>query len=275
MREDTKSIGFACALGAFIGALLALEFKARFQYGMYLWLVGALIGGSTAYIVVDFREFCSGVARAYRATIAWKPFVPFWKAFGARFLAHLSATFTILLVLGTIILFGDMEKNHLSARFFGDISMFFLGYIALAAILITVLNPFSLLEPIRRREKWLNETDSDYKFRLHFEKKESFESFLCTNPIGIIIILFCLIVVKPFCLIYNVFWFDIKKLVVKAFFYVHSDRRTICFVDSILGATAGFFYGSAFIGAVVGAVLGMANYELVSIRWLKLAPVKV
>jgi hypothetical protein len=37
---------------------------------------------------------------------------------------------------------------------------------------------------------------------------------------------------------------------------------------------AGFFLGSAVLGAVIGAVLGIVNYEIVSIRWLKLVPAK-
>jgi len=39
-----------------------------------------------------------------------------------------------------------------------------------------------------------------------------------------------------------------------------------------IGAIIGYFCGSAFIGAVAGAILGVVNYKLVSVRWLKMVP---
>ena len=67
---------------------------------------------------------------------------------------------------------------------------------------------------------------------------------------------------------------EIWGFVVRTFVYVHSERRTLCFVDETLGAVAGFSLGSAVLGAVVGAILGFVNYEFVSIRLLKLVPAK-
>ena len=58
------------------------------------------------------------------------------------------------------------------------------------------------------------------------------------------------------------------------FVYVHSKRRTICFVDAALGAAIGYTFGSAIVGAVAGAVLGIINYEVISVRWLKLTPAR-
>ena len=69
MRKDTWSILWACALGAFIGGLSALEIHSRFALGSYLWIFGALFGGVVAYAAIDFREFCSGVARSARISM--------------------------------------------------------------------------------------------------------------------------------------------------------------------------------------------------------------
>jgi hypothetical protein len=67
----------------------------------------------------------------------------------------------------------------------------------------------------------------------------------------------------------------IRAFVFQVFVYIHSTRRTICFVDSTIGAVVGYCSGSAIIGALVGGMLGILNYELVTVRWLKLAPAKV
>ena len=62
------------------------------------------------------------------------------------------------------------------------------------------------------------------------------------------------------------------RFVGKAFVFVHSSRRTLCLVDAALGAAVGYHYANPIIGAFVGALLGAINYELVSVRLLKIAP---
>ena len=43
-----------------------------------------------------------------------------------------------------------------------------------------------------------------------------------------------------------------------------------CAVDAMIGAAVGFFAGSAIIGALVGGLFGVLNYEVVSKRLLHL-----
>src|SRR3989344_3996542 len=83
MTRGWLSIALACAFGALIGTLTALEISARFEYGSYLWSIGALVGGIAAYVAIDFRHFCAGVAHSYRRTVAWRPYGLWWKAFAA------------------------------------------------------------------------------------------------------------------------------------------------------------------------------------------------
>ena len=59
-----------------------------------------------------------------------------------------------------------------------------------------------------------------------------------------------------------------------AIVYVHSERRTLCLVDAAIGASIGYFFGSVIIGALAGSILSVINYEMVSVRWLKIAPAK-
>lgn len=62
------------------------------------------------------------------------------------------------------------------------------------------------------------------------------------------------------------------RLCKKIFFLIHDDVRLLCFTDSMLGACVGYFAGSAIIGAVAGAIFGVINYQIVSLRLLKLLP---
>jgi hypothetical protein len=61
-----------------------------------------------------------------------------------------------------------------------------------------------------------------------------------------------------------------RRVVWLTFRWVHSEVRATCFVDSFLGATAGFFTGYPLVGLAVGIVLGLASYYLVRQRLLRL-----
>lgn len=104
MHKQTFSLGFACALGACIGALSAQEIAVRFVYGSYLWAFGALFGGLVAYLVVDFREFCAGAAQAYRRTISWRPNRFYWKSFSVCCFGVMAPLVTAGIVLLCLIL---------------------------------------------------------------------------------------------------------------------------------------------------------------------------
>lgn len=58
------------------------------------------------------------------------------------------------------------------------------------------------------------------------------------------------------------------------FLLIHSDLRLLCGIDAALGTAAGYFAHNAFAGGVIGGLIGLLNYELISKRWLKLVPAR-
>ena len=74
-------VALACLTDAYIGALIADELATRFGWGIYAWPVGALLGGSIAYIIHDIKAFCSGIKRAFDEVTGWQPDVQWWKAY--------------------------------------------------------------------------------------------------------------------------------------------------------------------------------------------------
>jgi len=262
MRKETWSVGFACLLGAFIGTLVALEIAARFTYGSWFWSIGALFGGLVAYCVVDFQHFCAGVVRSYRNTIAWRPNLLYWKAFFFLWcgIATIFFTTTVFIALPSVV---NATSNYI---FFETLTAFLVFSQALAFMLSMLLVsiydsddcPKAAIELGCNVMKYANPVSSVYW------------TFWCVLWIIRQIPSACARIppLAKFC------WITLRQLAVRTFFYVHSERRKICFVDAALGATAGYFLGSTIAGAVIGAILGIVNYEIISIRWLKIVPAK-
>jgi len=305
MKKESWSIAFACALGAFVGALSALEIESHFAYGKYLWIFGALLGGFVAYLAVDFRQFCTSIARSYRmsadsitracrtATV-WRPNKLYWKSVIALELGFGAVLASLVLLLAA----GDFVVEYLRPAGLSKGIMFVLGGIgviaALTAVLVMVQVPQTQTERGWRRFR----RDISYEEYLAEDEKEGWRVFKLGNPIVLPFLLLgvaieaawealkwcwqnrvrianAMISTASAVVVATRFVGDeMKNFVVRTFIYVHSERRTICFVDAALGALAGFFFGSAAVGAAVGAMLGIINYELVSVRWLKLVPAK-
>lgn len=267
MRNESWSIGFACALGAFIGGLIAQSLG-----GQYLWTGGAVIGGIVAYIAIDFKQFCAGAARAYRKTAAWQPDKLFWKAFGAEFVMASACCATLLSIALSMVTFIEYGQGRLESEMLA-ISAYMLIVWFVASLVATLL---FASENLRRD----SEVPFVYENRLHDNIETNLTIARYCNPMSAF-----------YWTCYFVVWLIrrspagisasakfLGQFTYATFVYVHSARRTICFVDASIGTAIGFMCSDGLtgvlIGTVVGALLGVANYEIVSIRWLKLVPTR-
>ncbi len=272
MTRGSLSIAFACALGGFIGTLAANDISTS-QYGQYLWPVGALLGGIVAYIIVDFRYLCAGVARSYRQTIAWQPDTLWWKAWVASSLGGTAVFAWIFIPIIWEAYANDTPSYASSWAFVSDCAAFtlFLG------IMCTI---FGLFITIIVNKEGRREGMRQERLRI---------LFLVGRTL--------LFSVNPFGLVYWTIWgtaWTVRHarwlitsaigkskaaaaigalFVSRTFVYVHSERRTICLVDAAIGAGIGHLsLGNTAIGAVAGALLGLINHEIVSVRWLGIVP---
>lgn len=272
MTHGWLSIALACAFGALIGTLTALEISTRFEYGSHLWAIGALVGGITAYVAIDFRRFCAGVVHSYHRTIAWRPDSRWWKT-----LAVMSGG--IVMMYSSIVGVGGV-----TVAYFSDNPMPVLICTLLFALFASVLGAglgWLMTGTASRGAK-----DAADRERLLRNLAEIGWFFVCwCNPIG-----------ATLAAIHGLKWVAVHtpsaiaravpatinsvrqivntlvQFVTDVFVYVHSQRRTICFVDATIGAAIGYTFGSAIIGTIAGALLGVLNYEIVSVRLLRLIP---
>ena len=275
MTRGWLSIALACAFGALIGTLTALEISARFEYGSYLWSIGALVGGIAAYVAIDFRHFCAGVAHSYRRTVAWRPYGLWWKAFAAMSGGIIMIHCSIVGVWGATFAYVSDAPMLVTLVTIDTL------YVMLAASVFNALLGWMLTST------GLNSANdaADCERRLRETIEIGWSFILYGNPISAALAAFrglkWLAVRTPSAIAYAVpvtinamrrAGHTIAQFVAGVFVYVHSQRRTICFIDATIGATIGYFFGSAIIGAIAGALLGVINYEIVSVRWLRLVP---
>lgn len=265
----TLRIFVACALGAFIGSIIAL------QMGHMFWWIGTLIGAGVAYIGYNLNEVILAIPIAWRRATSWRPDYEWWKAYRIFVQATLNNSVNILLLFFAMVALMLTPLVLLATTKMELV----VGYIKFAGIAVvgvsvglTLISAIDGLLVCNTRELTHSTTtkpfpDNPIKFWLWSVPKGVLQgiSWLITHvPTGFKIA----VAVTP-----NVVNF-VKKFSVELFRLVHSELRLLCAVDAAIGTTVGYFTGSAIIGALAGGLLGVVNYEIITIRVLKLAGAK-
>lgn len=269
MENKTRlHIILACFAGAFLGALLGLELAA---YSRFLWIPSALVGGLVAYLTYNLREVGAATRRAWISAVDWQPDIPSWKA-TARWVINKLTTVAYLALLA--------ETWVIAIAAIGLFPPFItMGYnfvvIGLSWVFLT------LLAYVTFEVHWPGEKDNDVRRFCLLYSSIGLPFFAASGCLRIVYECICGVWLAAYQLIkyrreiMRGIWAAVRavgRFIARVFKLIHSDVRTICFVDATIGATIGYFVGSALLGGLLGAAAGLFNYEVVSIRWLKLAP---
>ncbi len=272
MKRESWSIALACALGAFIGGLISNQLG-----GQYLWTLGALIGGLVSYVAIDFNHFRAGVTSAYDNVIAWQPHRLYWQAFFVNFLGAWLISLTFVTYLFGFLFWVDYTgltsnlERSMRLLIGGSVIWLFLSAIS-----------FTWATGNVERRSWMK---NDEQYEVYLRRQLALGRSMVRNghPIAVIS---NIVYWTVHCLYFTVTNIPLivrqvghcalllAKFIATVFVYVHSARRTICFVDAAIGTAVGYTYGNVLVGVVAGAILGFVNYEVVSVRWLKLAPTR-
>lgn len=243
----------SCALGAFIGSLVAL------QLNQYLWWVGLFIGGLTGYLSYEFKTVCRTAILARREMKKEKYAKNFFQEFNMAMsvVFWFSPPIVFLSIFYSIIFFhnfGSPEvflwkglRSLCEAYLFTSILFFFCSF----------FSAFSDVRPFFQNSK--EKTD--------FYSVEKVFLFYFSLPKRIFLgVKFLLIRALP------AFFTFVFTFLRRFFFLVHSQERLLCAFDAALGAGIGYLCGNPVIGALCGGILGVLNFEIVSRRILKLVP---
>ena len=240
----TLKVFLACAFGAGIGAMIAL------QIGGYLWWIGMILVG---YLSYEFKAVLMAIV------YAWKKIVDesksnqelkgiFW---GLIFLSGAAASACAIFTM-------DQEITSKTPAI-GYLTLYLLGTWLCALLFALISTRKQEFEELSSKQKMLILSLSPILF--------------CTFwPVA-----FPLIVAK---LLFSNARALFKTLLAIGHFFkmvfvqIHSEVRLLCLFDAGIGAAIGYYFGNPLIGALAGGCLGALNYEVVSKRVLKLVPIK-
>ncbi len=257
----------ATAIGALIGGIVGESVIS------WLWWVGMIVGGFVGHFVYDWKRVVSAAGNAWRAAwrelpkrtrsiLSWRPH----KNAKWDWLALQSLWFSIFswAVLGVFVMVGGVAFSN------GDrVKPDEMGIVVLAALGIYASFFFLIcLTIFKTPTQHMSREDLQDVVRI-FLKLSPFYSvpwLLIWTPVQIVKTL-----VKVVCAIPMLARF-IKTFTVKLFLGIHSEERLICGVDAALGALIVHLAGGSLlalvIGTIAGGLIGVVNYEIITLRWL-------
>jgi len=285
MRNDSRQIAFACSIGTALGISLGLGASIQFNFGWWVILIGAVVGGSFAFLAYDFKLVFSMLKQVYRDLCGWEPDWELIKACWGVVPLMTGIMGTVFLIFISLISGGFIKVNEgvdppplLLLWLMGTVLL------SLAFSSVVVIGLFDT--PSYRRE-----LSRDEKLERASEAKEWLKQTLYYfNPVtGWFWAAAALwysfrwvamsLIPGTIHLLFRILGF-FGKLGWQTFLYILSDKRILCFASTfvavVIGGMAGYRYGSIFYGMLVGVPIGVAlgvlSFEILSVRVLGLVP---
>lgn len=257
MQKESWKVFLACAFGAGIGALVAL------QVNHWFWWIGLLVGGLTGYLSYEWKAVIKAIPRAFRATTSWRP-----PKYALAFALWEPIPILNLIFFPVAILLCLIREQVFWPTLF-------VVCLAMATSFVTVFPVFFLLAS-------MESTDREEESRAREVKKLRRVAFHTFPPV----VLFWHLPRGLYWLIRRVPWFlaevgrgllaiaiifgrFLGRFSWQMFIRIHSERRLICGVDAMIGASIGYFAHHVIIGALAGGIIGLINHAVVTERWLK------
>lgn len=294
MKKEWLKIGAACFVGAVVCFLLCVFLAPAFKF------FGALAGLMAGYVAYEFRDFLRAIPRAFRIALGGLVFAWDWLVKKAalakeclkqpRPRSHMIGLLTILSIPWLYQLASFMFRP---ADLVMAIAPVFLG-VAFACIVWMMLVlifvelgaeylGFCVEDDLVDDEDFIKQVSKGFEpVKITYGNCVRWFAFgLGVVCVGILKFLFATMWVWGITAIAAVamFWCTFLVELVKI---IHTYKRLLCAVDGTLGGLWAWVYLSsvthalpehlviACIGGMVGAFLGIVNYELVSVRLWKL-----
>lgn len=262
MTRRAGKVAVACAIGAWIGTFVALEASPMF------WWIGLIVGGLVGYLSYEGHEVAKAVPAAYRAARGWQPPPLYWKSVGLS--ALLWGGIALYGVLPLLAMLAFSPQALLTPTGSVEVLVSLLGII-MGALVGFWLFVYLLLQRMyfgARELKWRAEINRDLLTYIYCSTPPLL--LFWHLPRGTGRVLQRIPAATRIAAIGTVaFLRFLCRFGWELFLRVHSEVRLLCGVDALLGTAVGYFAGSALVGAIVGGLIGLVNYTLVTEMWLR------
>ncbi len=280
---EAKKIGLACFVGGVVCALCALAFTPAY------WWLGLIAGFAGGYIAYEFREVLTTIPKAYRAAGTGGGVVG--TALGNFFTKKHPFIYLGLMIgipLGLLNCFGMVSSprfaTFLEIPAIGAVVCIFFLWLLLGFLLCV---GFVVIGAENVEKVFLIDCcPSDKQSGIAEYRAEMAEKSLIEIPTTYINV--ARLMVKGFGWFLwraiRFFVWDIVCLIGRflkyIFVLIHSEKRLLCGVDGMLGGAVSYLYLAQgamslfqqamviFFGGLIGAALGIINWEIVSKRIL-------
>lgn len=265
---DGAKVFLACALGAFIGGVFAVWFELGLR-------IGILAGSLTGYISYDFgrvRRMAPIAAQRVAESCAALRGLPYrqYSEVALRVAKDGMVLLVSAIITMALFIFGVIGAlGWIAAAGFSLTSAELSGY----RVEVFILACFGVVGSVRYLALVERTTDSSREpvTRQHLR-------LAAWNPITAPVVV-CFTLIRNIVRNFGKIWIICCELVAAPFKFawhmfrlIHSDRRLLVATDAAIGTFVAWYLGNPVIGAIAGGALGWINFELVSVRWLKLVP---
>ncbi len=259
--KTSHKVFLACAFGGFIGAFVALWLS---HYDSLFAFVGFAIGGFTGYLSYNIHEVIAAILQAWASATNWRPDKAWWRMCCQELLRYYGFALTVvtgvaMFVCGAASIAEPKFPENL--LMFACILVLFWTTVLVSGIPLTFFWKDGGVLEIRA---WMGPVPDVSPFKFYGYTLPKF--FLWMGLKALATLIGALGVCTPGATMVLFRFF--RNLIQR----IHSDVRVVCAVDAMLGAVAGYFFHDPWVGALIGGVLGVLNYEILSIRIFKLVP---
>jgi hypothetical protein len=263
MSRTTVKVFLACAIGSFIGTVVALQVNQNF------WWTGLLVGALVGYLAYEFKKVVAAVPVAWQEATSWWPEEEWWKVFWKSGIQIANIGLIVSTPLSIVFFFSPPQpiKTTCSLQIAVLVACIPPAFAVSTGFLLAAALPHeSLKRDLMAMEMWPN------FLRVYLWIIP--QLLLWTVPKYLFLGIWLVLKLAPAAAkaLYRA-----TKALGRFFWHllvlIHSENRLLCFVDAAIGVATGYrFFHSAILGALIGGLWGALNFEVLSIRVLKLVP---
>ncbi|MCK4386605.1 MAG: hypothetical protein KAV41_00775 [Candidatus Pacebacteria bacterium] len=272
---ETKKIATACFIGGFICAAVAVAVNPMF------WWLGLIAGSAGGYLAYEFREVLQAIPRAWKLAkegsgAVWEIVKHLFKeCFTKSHPVWHSAVVCFVLIF--LFFYRLFPKSDLTSCFAVTMMLDVVFFLIIVSLLVEIgtkqrYKTDLLLEryQVEAGETWQPITYRDF-FR-----------WVTKGIFGITLFFFWTMWKWIAIGIYRAICFS-GRFLKNLFILIHSNKRLLCAIDGAIGGAVAYIWlispsvtiwekiGLCVCGGLLGAVIGVANYEVVSKRVLRLS----